>query len=161
MAVRVTAFTRGLEFPFQLAGRRVACVQFAVIASEINNAPRQRRRRYHRTFGSKLPLDRWLLVDSVQILAILPTQTSPFNGARRNDAPVGLKFPFDAGELRNACGAVHASVFEVCSKHGGVLAECRHREEQEDEKSKMGSHELDLTWGYVTLVTLRACLRPR
>jgi hypothetical protein len=105
MAARVTAFTGGLKFPFQLVGRRVGCVEFAVIAGEINDPARQRRRRSHRTFGSKLPLERTgLLVDGVEILVHATDIDQPIlNGGRRNDAPVGLKFPFDADELRDAC----------------------------------------------------------
>ena len=81
-----------------------------VIAGEINDPARQRRRRSHRTFGSKLALERaGLLVDGVEILVHATDIDQPIlKGGRRNDAPVGLKFPFDAGEHRDACSGVHA-----------------------------------------------------
>jgi hypothetical protein len=58
--------------------------------------------------GSKLPLQcAALLIDGVKVLVCAAhIHETILNGWRRNHAPGGLKFPFDAGELRDACGAI-------------------------------------------------------
>jgi hypothetical protein len=99
--------------------------------------------------GSKLPLQcAALLIDGVKVLVCAAhIHETILNGWRRNHAPGGLKFPFDAGELRDACGAIDTSVFKICSEHRGVLANCGQRvETEEQQKLDMISYHESSTW---------------